>query len=232
MSDDNFFSRWSRRKQEAVKPAAPPASGSASHQRGDEAPPTGKGATLPAAERTPEPSEPIIDLSKLPSLDSIGPTTDIRPFLQPGVPASLSRAALRRMWSADPAIRDYVGLSENAWDFTAPDSMPGFGPLLPTDDVKRLLAQVFGEDRPGNSPVQAEASGSAERSAEETHDAPPQQLTDAGPVTNELKSAEFAEREKEILHRSDDDVATQKDVVGEESAAAPIRRRHGGALPT
>lgn len=29
----------------------------------------------------------------------------------------------------DPVIRDFIGLSENSWDFTDPDSIPGFGSL-------------------------------------------------------------------------------------------------------
>jgi hypothetical protein len=29
----------------------------------------------------------------------------------------------------DPAIKSFVGLSENAWDFAAPDGVPGFAPL-------------------------------------------------------------------------------------------------------
>lgn len=31
---------------------------------------------------------------------------------------------------ADPAIRFAVGLAENSWDFSAPDGVPGFGPIL------------------------------------------------------------------------------------------------------
>jgi hypothetical protein len=30
-----------------------------------------------------------------------------------------------------PEIRSFVGLAENAWDFTQPDTIPGFGPLAP-----------------------------------------------------------------------------------------------------
>jgi hypothetical protein len=30
-----------------------------------------------------------------------------------GAPADIARAALRRIWSCDPLIRDFVGLSEN-----------------------------------------------------------------------------------------------------------------------
>ncbi len=53
------------------------------------------------------------DPTNLPSLDSIGPQTDITVFLQSGVPAGLRLAALRRAWAMDPAIRDFKGLQEN-----------------------------------------------------------------------------------------------------------------------
>ena len=82
----------------------------------------------PPAKAAPQPE---FDLASLPSLDSITAATDIRAFLAPGVPKELARAALRRAWSADPAIRDFVGLAENDWDFTDPTAMPGFGALPP-----------------------------------------------------------------------------------------------------
>ena len=54
----------------------------------------------------------------------------------PSAPASppkvIGRAEIAAML-ADPAIRDHVGPSENGWDFTKPDGVPGFGPLLTTD---------------------------------------------------------------------------------------------------
>lgn len=34
----------------------------------------------------------------------------------------------------DPAIRDFVGPSENAWDFTKPNAVLGFGPLPGTSN--------------------------------------------------------------------------------------------------
>ena len=58
-------------------------------------------------------------------------------------PADLTRAALRRAWSADPTIRDFIGLSENSWDFNAPGGVPGFGSLK-AEDARRLLARVMG----------------------------------------------------------------------------------------
>jgi hypothetical protein len=39
--------------------------------------------------------------------------------LSAGVPADLTRVALRRAWSVDATIRDFIGLSENSWDFNA-----------------------------------------------------------------------------------------------------------------
>jgi hypothetical protein len=83
-------------------------------------------------------------------------------FLRPGVPADLARAALRRAWVADPTIRDFVGLAENAWDFTAPGGVPGFEPLRAVDDVARLAAQVAGAlpavtpELPGGEQIEAD----------------------------------------------------------------------------
>ena len=46
------------------------------------------------------------DAASLPAIDSIGAGSDIRAFLEVGVPADLTRAALRRVWLTDPAIRE------------------------------------------------------------------------------------------------------------------------------
>ena len=119
--DEHFLARWSRRKRRAEQPP-------------DEQPRpvAADRATAPtaAAGEAPPPD--------LPPLEAIGADTDIRAFLAAGVPADLARAALRRAWSVDPAIRDYIGLSENSWDFTAAGGVPGFG-SIGADEVRRLL---------------------------------------------------------------------------------------------
>jgi Protein of unknown function (DUF3306) len=84
------------------------------------------------------------DVNSLPPIESIVAGSDIRAFLQKGVPAALTRAALRQAWSSDPAIRDFIEIAENQWDFADPKNIPGFGPLGPTDDVQRLVAQALG----------------------------------------------------------------------------------------
>ena len=73
------------------------------------------------------------------------PTATSAPSCSPGVPAELTKAALRRVWTTDPAIRDFIGIAENQWDFTDPTAMPGFGPLEATDDVRELVAQAMGK---------------------------------------------------------------------------------------
>ena len=82
-------------------------------------------------------------------IESIGARSDIRPFLAPGVPENLRCAALRRAWSTDPAIRDFIGLSENSWQFNASDGIPAFGPLI-TDGAGRL-AEAAGNSVPNVS---------------------------------------------------------------------------------
>jgi hypothetical protein len=119
MSDQEFLARWSRRKREARSgnPAPEPAEPMEARD------PTPRPGTAEEA------SNPDVDLSSLPPIESIDAATDITAFLRKGIPQELSRAALRRAWTSDPAIRDFVGLAENAWDFNDPNAMPGFGPL-------------------------------------------------------------------------------------------------------
>jgi|SRR5690349_2153147 Protein of unknown function (DUF3306) len=54
-----------------------------------------------------------VDAIKLPPVTSIRRDSDIRPYLRPSVPGDVTTAALRRAWSTDPAIRDFVGMTED-----------------------------------------------------------------------------------------------------------------------
>jgi hypothetical protein len=81
-------------------------------------------------------------LETLPAIDSITATTDIRAFLRPGVPDMLKHAALRQAWATDPAIRDFIGIAENQWDFNKPQNIPGFGLLEPSENIQRLVATI------------------------------------------------------------------------------------------
>ena len=136
---ENFLQRWSQRKLAKGDEASerePPTQDDNKNEKAA-APPQDVAAAAPAEDKP-------FDLSSLPSIESIDANTDVTVFLRPGVPPELSRAALRRAWSADPAIRDFVGLVENGWDFNDPNAMPGFGPITP-GEVARLAAQMLGQ---------------------------------------------------------------------------------------
>jgi hypothetical protein len=91
--------------------------------------------------RQPPATESPFAAANLPPIESIGAGSSIGPFLASGIRPDLTRAALRRAWSTDPAIRDFVGLSESSWDFNASE-VSGFGSLT-ADDARHLLAQVM-----------------------------------------------------------------------------------------
>ncbi|MET0277415.1 MAG: DUF3306 domain-containing protein [Pseudorhodoplanes sp.] len=228
---EDFLSRWSRRKQEVARETKPPRSDEATEAANPlDATATGKGQTSFAPDA--EAAEPLFDLTKLPSLDSIGPGTDIRIFMQPGVPASLSRAALRRAWSADPAIRDFIGLSENSWDFTKPESIPGFGPLLPIDDVKQLLSQVLRDE--SEPPLAVEKTQQTALQHVETDGDPSAKASEAPGVAEDLVTDNSTgEASGAIEVRcTENDLAVQQDGSTESDNLIPSKRRHGSALPS
>jgi len=208
---NNFLSRWSRRKREAdaqsdVQRKADDHKEAAASLRDE--------ATNPDARRSISATPvPEFDVSKLPPIESIGAGTDIAAFMQAGVPSALRHAALRRAWSTDPAVRDFVGLNENFWDAAGPEGIPGFGDLDPNLDVKRLISELFGE-APAEKP-QAEAPTAT----------PSAEISDARETDDKAAS----ETETELSKRTEN-AATQKEST---PAKEPKRvaRRHGGAMP-
>ena len=137
MSEEGFFSRWSRRKRAAA--ALPPPVAPDPHGTGS---PPGVAPPSPLAD-----AGPPFDPASLPPVDSLTADSDFAAFLRDEVPAALRNAALRRAWSLDPAIRDFTGPADYAWDFNAVGSMPGFSLDLPNDNarvgewIRRFLTQ-------------------------------------------------------------------------------------------
>ena len=110
----------------------------------------------------------------MPPIKSITAATDITAFLRKGIPLELRRAALRRAWASDPAIRDFVGLAENAWDFNDPNAMPGFGPLDCSDEqLGALVDRIVGGVRSAaDSLATAVAEGKQDRLSNDSGRAP------------------------------------------------------------
>jgi hypothetical protein len=128
-----FWQRWSERKRASENPAPDGKPLSVESKETDTNAVTQSGADLPA-----------FDPASLPPIEAITATSDIRAFLAPGVPEDLARAALRRAWITDPKIRDFIGIAENQWDFTNPNSVPGFGLLELTPELRRMAANLIG----------------------------------------------------------------------------------------
>jgi hypothetical protein len=177
MSDsENFLARWSRLKRESAVEVS------------------GVGESSP----------PAFDPASLPSIELIDAATDIRPFLEACVPEDLARAALRSTWSADPAIRDFIGIAESQWDFNDPASIPGFGAHVAADYLSSLAAHSIGS-------LNTAVGTPAQSTDPATHDPtdPPCQVAAALP------------------ERSEDAAVGAPEIDPE----PPTVRSHGGALP-
>ena len=141
------------------------------------------------------------------------------------MPETWKRAALSRVWASDPAISQFVGLADYAWDWNAPDGVPGFGPLRPTDNVAELLSQAIGQITAAErkevvsdvTTIASEGDADPGITDEELSDLP--------------KDASESDTESERPPATEPacDPAMQ---VGHGDPAIPVRqRRGGGALP-
>jgi hypothetical protein len=248
---ENFLARWSRKKLDAAEEPAPPATDTASAPPSpDEAAdkPAGETANLPApATNAAKPAAPAFDPASLPSLDSIGAQTDIRGFLQPGVPTELARAALRRAWSSDPAIRDFKGLAENDWDFNDPNAMFGFGELGPDVDIKRMLAAVFGETpkqeiasppakpdavNPEPAAVASETKTAGEIAAPDRADESPAAHDETATARegNDAPAQDIAAADANLVQRNNNIASQDKNSDSTPESDKPYRS-HGSTLP-
>jgi uncharacterized protein DUF3306 len=219
MSDEEFLARWSRRKREAKVAADAPAPAQTAETPNPASPVTAE-----------DPANAEVDLSSLPPIDSITAATDVTAFLRQGIPQDLSRAALRRAWAADPAIRDFVGLAENAWDFNDPHAMPGFGPLDCSEEqlgalVDRIVGGMRGAaDSPTTAiPEQKDASPSADSNHEPLLESgAPETVADLSPA-EEISADEPPSAPAAVQPEAPKSV--------ESDQTSPWRRTHGSALP-
>jgi hypothetical protein len=231
MSEEDFLKRWSRRKRDVAKEAA---------QQVAPAPAAAPSPDAPAAGKPDVPFDP----ASLPPVESITALSDVTAFLREGVPAELTRAALRHVWTADPAIRDFVGLAENAWDFTDPNAMPGFGPLEDTDEVRRMIARVVNEI--GQSAQASEGDAAVKRiedvensnysneivAGSEGAEPPPGAASEEQPKQISAQDLGNAMGQQVLLQSGSEDIASQHDVTeAQEKPKQLSYRTHGRALP-
>ena len=242
---ENFIARWSRRKREAAEDAeatkssaAPAAAAEGAHPSEDQS-----DAALGRSDARRSP-EAAFDPTKLPPIETITAESDITAFLAPGVPPELTRAALRRAWAADPKIRDFIGLSENSWDFNAPGAMAGFGPLEMTEELRQQIARMVGRSlgsEPSDRPTQglAEVGGKPSPAETSTESVTPAAgisaqhvQSNAGTSQNERIGAHNEPHNSAALpQRSKVDVATRNNPNNSDNDQLIDKRPHGRALP-
>ncbi|WP_206020325.1 DUF3306 domain-containing protein [Rhodovarius crocodyli] len=214
--EGGFLSRWSRRKRglEVAEPTPKPVPESVPKPVAE--PVAAAPEPVPAPE--PEP-EPEFDPATLPDIETLTAESDFSAFLKKGVPEALKRLAMRRAWSLDPAIRDFIGPADYAWDFNAPDGVPGFALEL-GGDAKRLLAHAVGQLEEYDAAL-----------AKERGEAPPE--PEPEPVIAEPEPvSEEEEPPLEPIRLSMPEVETPPPAPpAPAERPAPARRRHGGALP-
>jgi len=234
---DNFLTRWSRRKRKVADAAAAPPRDEREQGAADALP------TEPAANAVPPSppqaaetkiTEPVFDLSKLPSIESITAETDIRAFLAPGIPAELRLAALRRAWVADPKVRDFVGLADYDFDFQTPGAIPGFGPLEMTDELRREVVRIVsaGRAEPDAAKKPDAPPGRAEPDAAKKPDAPPAQPPaeieeiNAPPHAMEPAAVEHAGVGTDQQRRDQDEVIAAEETAQCDKASAASQQQH------
>lgn len=186
---DDFLSRWSARKRaEAASPE----------------PPAAEPASEPQAPQEPPEADPDL-LARLPRIEDIGPGTDIRAFLQAGVPRALKNAALRRAWAANPLIANYEDPARDYfWDYNAPGGMLGNSGTISAEDVARMADRIAG------GALEAPLAPEADDPAAEPADV----LSQPVPPRPEAPPPVVAQAEPQ-----------------EPATPAPVARRHGGAMP-
>jgi Protein of unknown function (DUF3306) len=220
-AEGGFLARWTRRKQEAK--AAPAQTPDAPQEAPSATPATPQAAGAEAMELP------------LPSLDDVVAGGDVSVFLQAHVPESLRNAALRKLWTTDPAIRDFIEMADYQWNFNDPDSIPGWSSTLPGVDVQALARRIFGEAEPKAEaeepaivadapPVEAAAEGGDIAAAESPPAAIQTIEANGGMAADPLPAAP-------VHPAADEDCAVQN-TAAESYTYVGARKRHGGALPT
>ncbi len=228
---EGFFARWSRRKRAAREGVAV--------EPEPEVPPPGEGPPQAAADAAAE--EPV-DLAHLPKIEEITAETDLSAFFRKGVPAALRNAALRRAWSLDPTIRDFIGPADYAWDWNTPGGVPDFlDGVGETPAIRALVERMFS---PPSTPLRAaeEDRPTSLAAAEERPALPDAVRLPGTPPLSPISEVEAGEGQGESENKgletgrqggaaggeapqSQPDPATQ-------SFPPPPPRRHGGALPS
>jgi hypothetical protein len=153
MSDDGFFSRWSRRKaevrqgREVEEPAPPPSVTSP-------APSTVTAASTPVPRPTvAPPAVTATPEAPLPTLDDVAqltPDSDFSNFVARGVSPDVKNAAMKKLF-ADPRFNVMDGMDVYIDDYSQPDPL---APAVLRQMASAKFLRLVDDDaaRPGDTP--------------------------------------------------------------------------------
>jgi len=176
---EGFFSRWSRRKQEAgvsSLPAATPASVASD--------PVDRQAPAPAT--GPEPAqEPELQPANLPTLEDVQtltPQSDFQPFMQRGVGHEVRNAAMKKLF-ADPHFNIMDGLDVYIDDYSLPDPMPAemLGKMASAQFLKLVPEPIQAQGQQSQDPDSSEEQGRGTQVVAQS----PGNLAHAAPTPND-----------------------------------------------
>ena len=163
--DENFVSRWSRRKIEARKaeekpaePAAPP----------ELAPPAVREISNAAAVPSGAGVQSVVAAPQLPPVESLkGLASEYRGFMQPGVDDNVKRSALKKLFS-DPHFENFERFEAYCEDYTQSEPIP-LAMLKTLEHAKGLL---FDEEKKEEKSLVAEKPAAALPKPDEAPQAP------------------------------------------------------------
>jgi len=148
---ESFFSRWSRRKQEASE--LPPTTASvvtevpaAAQARRPEG--AGAAAALATQEPAPASDQPLPTLE---DVQSLTPQSDFQPFMQRGVGSEVRNAAMKKLF-ADPHFNVMDGLDIYIDDYSQPDPLPaGMLERMASAQFMKLVPEPATEGQPSEN---------------------------------------------------------------------------------
>lgn len=175
---ENFFDRWSRRKNEAREELAPPPAVPETPPAADPLP-VAAGLAAEGQGEAPQPT--------LAEAEALTPGSDFRPFMARNVAPEVKNTALRKLF-ADPQFNVMDGLDTYVDDYSKPTPIP--------DSVLRQIAsakflklfeheeETEGTETPGPPPETPHADAPPDvAQSEPPGDLPSQQVADAQPAS-------------------------------------------------
>ena len=169
MKEENFLSRWHRRKVDAQRPSA--ATSDATPKPPIDAP-TGALPAAPAA---------------LPPVESLTPESDFSPFMQADVAEHLKRRALKTLFQ-DPRFNVMDGLDVYIDDYSKADPLPE-GWLEKMNQVARLGEYRAPEQEPAETAEKVEPETSAP-AGQNPEIAPAEEAPGASPAADSSDTAD------------------------------------------